>query len=206
MRALVAYAVAAALLAGGCAQPTVSEGVGSLGEVPGDSVLLVGRIEIVPRIKPEEQTFKVGWDAFNAGRHYIGRALLFTAEEPKYRDYTDHVLNPPLEETFFVRVPRKHRYMVKGSVTMSFQARAVSRRQVATEQVELLFPVPVELDIRPGDRAIYLGTLRLHRDEFHEVTKAQILDHYASAAAEFKGKFGAGTTLRKALLKPVRAK
>ena len=64
----------------------------------------------------------------------------------------------------FVRLPRKHRYMVKGSVTMSFQARAVSRRQVATE--------PVELDIRPGDKAIYLGTLRLHRDEFHEVTKA----------------------------------
>jgi hypothetical protein len=50
-----------------------------------------------------------------------------------------------------------------------------------------------------------VGTLRLHRDEFHEVTKAEVLDHFNTAYADFTRKFGAGLPLRKALLKPLRA-
>ncbi len=84
---------------------------------------------------------------------------------------------------------------------MSFAMRVVSRREAVTEQTELLFPVPAELDIRPSDKAIYIGTLRLHRDEFHEVTRAEVRDDFAAASAEFKKKFGAGVTLRKALMR-----
>jgi hypothetical protein len=201
MRLLAGLAV---VLSAGCALPTVSEGVGSLGEVGSDAVLLVGRIEIVPAVKPEEQTFKAGWDPFNAKRYHVGRAILFMSDKPQYKEHTDHALNPPLEETYFVKVPRSHRYMVKGAVTMSFHLRTTSPRTARVDQSELLFPAPIQLDIRPGDTAIYVGTLRLHRDEFHEVTKAEILDHYGAASAEFRQKFGPGAGLRKALLRRSR--
>jgi len=46
--------------------------------------------------------------------------------------------------------------------------------------------------------------LRLHRDEFNEVTKAEILDQYARASAEFKKKFGERAVLRKAIAKPLK--
>lgn len=195
-RAVVA---AAALVVASCV--TVSEDVTNTRDVGADSVMLVGKIEIVPPIKPEEQEYRAGWDAFNTKRHFIGRAILFTADTPQYRDRTSYALNPPLEETFFVKLPKAHRYVVKGSVTMSLVSRATSARTVSMEQSELVFPAPIELDLRPGDKAIYIGTLRMHRDEFHEVTKAELRDDYAVAMKEYRKRFADEPLPRKALLK-----
>lgn len=203
MRLLAALG-AAALATAGCASVTVSEGVGSLSEVGADSVILVGKIQVIPRVRPEEQTFRAGVDVFNMKRHHIGRAILFVSDQPKYQERTGNALNPALEETFFLKVPRSQRFMVKGSVTMALVARPVSVRQSVLDHNELLFPGPIEFDIQPGDKAIYVGTLRLHRDEFHEVTKAEIRDEYAAAVADYRNKFGAAPAPRKALLKPVR--
>jgi hypothetical protein len=198
MRRLLALAVMALA---GCV--SVSEDVKSVGEVAADEVLLVGKIQIVPAIKPDEQSFKA-LDPFNTKRHHIGRAILFVSDKPEYRERTDHALNPPLEQTFFLRMPRSQRFMVKGSVTMAFALRVVSRRQSVAEQTELLFPAPLEVDVRPGDSAVYVGTLRLHRDEFHEVTRAEIRDDYASAIVDYRRKFGAAAAPRKALFAPVK--
>jgi hypothetical protein len=195
--------IAAALLCAGCV--TVSEGVGSLSEVAQDEVLVVGRIEIIPRIKPEEQSYKAT-DPFNSKRHFLGRAVMFVSDKPEYQNHTGHALNPALEETFFLKVPRSQRFMVKGSVTMSFAMRTTSPRTATVDQTELMFPSPAELDMRPGDKAIYIGTLRMHRDEFHEVTKAEIRDDYERALADYRKKFGSAPAPRKALLKSVKRK
>lgn len=200
MRAWLAGLAAAALA--GCV--SVSENVSSLNEVGADSVLVVGRIEIVPPVKPEEQKYRAGIDLFDTKRHFIGRAILFMSDKAEFQERTDVALNPPLEETFFVRLPASHRYMVKGSVTMELVARAVSARQTRMDQAELLFPAPLAIDVRPGDRAVYIGTLRLHRDEFHEVTKVELLDHYAAASTEFHRKFPGSLPPRKALLRSPR--
>ena len=202
MRPLAALVLAASLAAAGCV--TVSEGVDAWGDVGTDSVLVVGKIEIVPPVKPEEQTYRAGVDVMNTKRHYIGRALLFMSDEPRYQERTGDALNPALEQTYFLKLPRSRRFMVKGSVTMALVARAVTARQSVIDHTELLFPGPIEFDIRPDDRAIYVGTLRLHRDEFHEVTQAEIFDQFPTAYVEFTKKFGAGLPLRKALLKPIR--
>jgi hypothetical protein len=196
MRRLLALA---ALFLAGCV--SVSEkNVESLAELGSDAVLVVGKIEIVPPIKPEEQSYKA-LDPFNGKRHFLGRAVMFMSDKRDYQEYTGDALNPPLQETYFLKVPRTKRYMVKGSVTMAFALRTVSRRQAVTEQTELLFPAPLELDIRPADRALYIGTLRLHRDEFHEVTKVEVRDDYARAAAQFRAKFPGAALPRKALLR-----
>jgi hypothetical protein len=67
-----------------------------------------------------------------------------------------------------------------------------------------MIPVPIEFDIKPADKAIYVGTWRYHHDEFNEITKAEILDQYPAALAEFRKKFGADATLRKSLAKSVQ--
>jgi hypothetical protein len=87
---------------------------------------------------------------------------------------------------------------------MELVARAVSARQSVMDRSELLFPAPLALDLRPGERAVYIGTLRLHRDEFHEVTKAELLDHYAAASLEFHRRFPGNLPPRKALLQGVK--
>jgi hypothetical protein len=189
MRCLLAFAAA---LAAGCV--AVSEGVGSFSEIGADGVLVVGRIELVPALRPEEQRIEPPNDVFNMKRHYLGRALLFMSDQPTYRERTGNALNPAIGETFFLKVPRAQRFLVRGSVTMEMRMRNGN-----LEQTELLFPAPLRLDIRPGDQALYIGTLRLHRDEFHEVTKAEVRDDYASALVDFRKKFGAAAAPRKAL-------
>lgn len=195
MRRLLA---AAAILAAGCV--SVSEDPASPGDVAADAVVLVGKIEIRPPVKAEEQKYQAGWDVFNTKRHFIGRAILFTADTPQYRERTGNALNPPLEETYFLKLPRSHRYIVKGYVSMEFVSRGASARS-GFNQTELSFPVPIEVDVRPGDKAIYIGTLRLHRDEFHEVTKAELRDDYHEAMAEFRRRFAGEPLPRKALLR-----
>jgi len=193
-RALIA---AVAIVVAGCV--SVSEDVTSARDVGGDDVMLVGKIELVPPLKPDEQQYRA-LDPLNSKRYFMGRAILFTADKPEYRDRTGHALNPPLEQTFFVKLPKAHRYVVKGSVTMSFASNGASARS-GFDQTELLFPVPIELDVRPGDKAVYVGTLRLHRDEFHEVTKAELRDEYTAAMKEYRKRFAGEPLPRKALLK-----
>src|SRR5262245_15735718 len=198
---IVAALAVFALLVAGCT--TLHQEVAGLGEVKSDSVVLVGRIEIVPPIDPKEQNIRTGLDPFGTKNHFLGRAIMFLSDQPKYEDRTNNAINPTLEQTYFIQVPKSQRFMVRGSVTMDYRQQVVSRRQVAIEQTELMIPAPIEFDIKPSDSAIYIGTLRLHRDEFNEVVKAEILDDYAGASTEFRKKFGITASLRKALLKPV---
>jgi hypothetical protein len=40
------------------------------------------------------------------------------------------------------------------------------------------FPVTFTLDIQPGDRAIYIGTIKVTRDIFYGIKKIEIYDEY----------------------------
>jgi hypothetical protein len=170
-------------------------------DLESDSVILVGRIELVPPLKANEQDLKMGtFDPMDAKGALTGRAVLYLSDDSKAAgEKTMEAMNPLLEKTFFVKIPKDRRYMVYGSVLMYHRVTAVNQRQAVVDSNELMIPAPVQFDIKPGDRAIYVGTWRLHRDEFNEVNKAQIIDQYASASAEFQKKFGTRLTLRKAL-------
>lgn len=184
-----------ALLTTGCV--TVHKDMTDLDKMNADSVLLVGRIELVPALAANEQHLDIGLDPFGTRDYFAGRAILYLSDKPIYEDWTSNAINPSLEQTWFVAVPRSQRYMVRGSVTMAYNKRTGG-------QTELLIPAPIEFDMKSGDKAIYIGTLRLHRDEFHEVTKAEIIDQYPKALAEYRAKFGADAPLRKAPARPVR--
>jgi hypothetical protein len=156
----------------------------------------------VPPLRQNEQNIKLGtFDPFDAKGAYLGRAVLHLAREPMAREKTNEAFNPRLEETFFYSIPRDRRYVVDASVMIYAHPTMISRRQMTMETGELLIPVPLELDIKPTDKAIYIGTMRLHRDEFNEVTKVELLDQSGKAAVEFKNKFGSNAVFRKAPVK-----
>jgi hypothetical protein len=66
------------------------------------------------------------------------------------------------------------------------------------------FPGKLRVALKPGDRAVYIGTLRYYRDEFFEITRVAVVDEYGAANAEFANKFGSGVPLRKALMAPAK--
>jgi hypothetical protein len=166
-------------------------------------VMVVGRIEVVPQLR-RDQDLRIGNDVFNMKRHLENRAVLVMgarAEAVESPPMGAQILNPTLEETYFLLMRRSERFLAKGSVTMEWSSQVTGPRTMSVDSVELKFPAPLELDIQPGDQAIYIGTLRLHRDRFHTLLGAEVLDHHAAAQPEFQQRFGAQARLRKALLK-----
>ncbi|HEX9390310.1 MAG TPA: hypothetical protein VF928_03245 [Usitatibacteraceae bacterium] len=167
-------------------------------------VMLVGRIEVVPRMATGEQDIDIKNDLFNTKRYMLGRAVIQMADRPdpgSLHALSAEFLNPTLEQTFFLVLPRSERFIAKGSVTMEWRDLTPSSKAMNVESAELKFPAPLEIDIRPDDQAIYIGTVRLHRDVFHTLLKVELLDQHAAALIEFRKRFGPQAALRKALLK-----
>ncbi len=191
---------AAFLVLTGCG-PMPEKPVTSLSEIGADSVLAVGRLELQPPLRPNEQEIKPGTiDPFGVGDMMRDRGFLWfsrSADTPTEKG--EFVLNPRLGELYFLRVPKNTPHMLGGYILAQYLVRMTGPRTVAVDDARIEIPGGVRYDIRPGDKAIYVGTLTLHRDEFNEVTKAVFVDEYAAAAAAFKQRFGQGTELRKAI-------
>lgn len=189
------------LLIAGCG--TIHPEVTSLGEISSGTVLLVGQVDLVPPLRPGEQRIRLGtFDPLDIAGKLRDRAVLHLANERNAAEETWEVINPRLGETFFFRIPQDKRFVVMGTITTKRVTTKVTKRQVVEDVAEIIVP-GVEFDLKPTDKAVYVGTLRLYRDEFNEVTKAEILDQYSSASAEFKKKFGNSARLRKAIAKPL---
>lgn len=188
-----AVGVLAGALAG-CVVPPAREAVTSAAGLSDGETLVVGRVELVPPLRKEEQKMQ----AVNAGS-YANKMFILADErerelqdEPKLADFAGRI-EAPLGQNFFVRSSNKPFYILGGLVFLSDTNRAY-------------FPGGAKVNIAPGDKAVYIGTIRYHRDEFFNITKVVVVDDYARANAQFKAQFGARYTLRKALLAPAREK
>jgi hypothetical protein len=179
---------------GACAGPARTP-VASFGEVGERDAVLVGRVEIVPPL--DKSAGDVG--ALNA-RVYRDTMFLLADEqrtkltqEPGVADYAGRIEATP-NKTFFVGSSRKPFYVLGGVMFLN----------VSSQMERAYFPGGFKADVRPGDKAVYLGTIQYHRNEFFEITKVVIVDDYERANAEYRKKFGGRHALRKALLTRVK--
>ena len=170
--------------------------VDSLSELGGGETLVVGRIELVPPLHAGEQKIKGG----NSGQFENTMFLLtdehyrILSKDPVMADYAGRI-EAKLGKTFFVRSSNKPFFIVGGMLYLELGGRELNRAY---------FPGGLKISIKPGDKAVYIGTVQYHRNEFFEVTKNLIVDDYERANAEFKKKFGTTDSLRKALLTPAQ--
>ncbi len=189
---------AVALLIGalGACVGAAREPIDSLGSLGGDETIVVGRIELVPPLRKEEQRLK------GLGTGGAENKIVLVADE-RYRalteelvmaDYTGRI-EATLEKNFFVRSNSKPFFILGGMLYLDLGGSEMNRAY---------FPGGLKVSIKPGDKAVYVGTVQYHRNEFFEVTKVVIVNDYERANAEFKKKFGARYPLRTALLTTVK--
>jgi hypothetical protein len=186
-RALLA---AALVLLGACAGAP-RPGIDGASELGAGEAIVVGRVELVPPLMPEEQQL----GGLGSGR-YENRLYLLADERyrvltkaPGIGDFSGRI-EALTGRTFFARSSARPFFILAGVLflnTGSYSSKAY-------------FPGGFRVPLQPGDRAVYVGTLQYHRNEFFEITKAVVVDDYERAAAEFRKKFGAKIPLRKALL------
>lgn len=166
----------------------------SFSQVDNKETVVVGRVELVPPLEKDEQEL-----SFTV-KKYRGKTLLITDET--YRELDD--LNPgdfsgrieaALGKTFYVKAPNKPFYILAGVIFM---------RVAGTTNERAYLPAGFKIDIKPNDKAIYIGTVRYYRDEFFKITKVEIKDNYEEENTEFRKLFGNKFKLRKELVDIVR--
>ncbi|HKB59502.1 MAG TPA: hypothetical protein VKC56_05580 [Gallionellaceae bacterium] len=189
-RAAAALLLAALLSA--CAGPPRLP-LNKLSEAKPGETIVVGRVEIVPPLAENEQKLTVG------SGYLKDQLILITSDkfrrltaEPTPGEYTGRI-EARLDKDFTVRSSNKPFYILAGGIMTNGEDGQMA-----------WFPGGLEVPIRPGDKAIYIGTLRYYRNEFMDVKKTVLVDDYARANAEFKKTYGARYSLRKALVRPVR--
>lgn len=190
----VRFAAANLLLIGAlsaCAGPA-REPVESLSELQGGDTIVVGRVELVPPLHKDEQKIK----GLNSSA-FENKVFVITDEqnrvltkEPEVADYAGRI-EAELGKNFFVRSNSKPFFIIGGMMYLDLGGSEMNRAY---------FPGGLKVSIKPGDKAVYIGTVQYHRNEFFEVTKVAIVDDYERANAEFKKKFGTRISLHKSLL------
>jgi hypothetical protein len=190
MRRFMAAALVGAALAG-CA-PAPRAPLTSLEALSRDEIVLVGRVELVPPLRKGEQKIRgpVVGDFENRLYLMIDEKRRPLAEEPRIADYAGRI-EAPIGGTFFVRSKAEPFYVLGGVLFLEIGGSSMQR---------VYFPGGLHVAVKPGDKALYVGTLRYHRDEFFEVTRVTVADDYGEASAEFTRKFGGDAVLRKALM------
>ena len=190
-----------ALLLVACVPTSRIQPLEKLADRPSGDVVLVGRIELDPPLKPGEQKLSASY------AEYERLALVIVDEAPREMDSLGlsdmkQRINAPLGQNFFVNHPARPFYILKSWVVMQAEIKVQSpnaRMEDPLAPLQGLFKV----DVRPGDQAVYIGTIRYHRAEFFGTTRVVVRDDYASANAEFQRRFGKGLSLRKSLAAPV---
>lgn len=199
-RVLHAVAAGGALAAVGglsaCASSMMAPEPKDAAKMGDDAVLVVGRIELVPALRPGEQDFS-GAPMLLQTEPYRERFLMTPGAQrvrsPKWI-WTPDYLNPPLEQTFFLQMSRAKPFIVFARLYMAMRTSGGLQ-----QDTELRLPAPIDLGMQPGDTAIYVGTWRIWRDEFHTVTRVQVIDQQAQAAADVRRRFGRDVPMRKSL-------
>ncbi len=165
-----------------------------LTDVPPGKIVVVGRFELRPPLQEGEQISATGGeDVRNAFFLYCGDRLRdLNAEKPETLSGS---FSTEWDRDFFIKVGRSRSLFISGGFffTASDQPGGAD---IHTMQQSF------QVELRPDDEAVYIGTIQLFRSGADTVQSVTIRDDYQWADTQFKERFGTGRTLRKALVKP----
>lgn len=160
-------------------------------------IVVIGKIELVPPIDPKFEQ-KSHWNVIGEKR-MLGRIWMSTGAQYKPVKTSDldaadfqESLEAQWGVPFMVKAPRHARTYFNGGLT----------HLNVIEQERIWFPGGVYFDVPPGASAVYIGTLRFHRNDFNAITRVEVLDERKDIAAVLKT--GSAADVRTSLLKRAR--
>ena len=228
---MLAIVIGAPLLISSCILPqfkfapiTKAEHLSYLKE---GKVLVVGRIVLNPPMKKHEQkldsTLSRTIDIMDNLKDtpYYGKDAIernagwFFADEksPVFKDFKDvmgseqfvNSIYVTFGKTFHVIAANRPFFISTGVVYLQHwttsQYISPRRSRDIIHVQKAYFPVGVKVEIQPGDKAVYIGTIKYTRNINFEIYKAEILDEFSRENAAFRKKFGTKYKLKKRIAK-----
>lgn len=158
-------------------------------------VVVIGKIELVPPLDAREQ--KSHWNVIGEKR-MLGRIWMATGGEHKpvktsQLDASEFQgsLEAQWGVPFMVKAPRQRTFFNGGLAHLD-----------VLEQAKLWFPGGYYFEVPAGASAVYIGTLRYHRNDFNTITRVEVVDERRDIATVLKA--GSPADVRTSLLKRMR--
>jgi hypothetical protein len=184
-------------LLGACSTSSIS----SLSDIGSNEVIIVGRVELVPGLRKDEEqgrgVARAGVIVFGGPTNFENTMFLITGDTNKEIKKETSLselsgrIDAVLDDNFYARSPNKPFYILGGKVFLS-----VDKSTSNT----LYFPGGFKVIPKPDDKAVYIGTIRYEHDEFYNIKKVTIVDDYENTRTAFNKKFGNQDLLRKSLI------
>jgi hypothetical protein len=173
-----------------CVGPALQT-VSSFKDVANEELVLVGKVKLTPPLMKDEQNLKrVLGISKNTAIVLLDERLQKLEDEPRLADYAGR-LEAPLGGTFFVSRKREPFFIRAAMIQLD-------------EQRKAWLPGGLKIPAQPTDKAVYIGTIHYHRDEFFNIVKVTVDDDFDEAEGAFKKRFGGKRALRKALAVAVK--
>ncbi|MGH8727367.1 MAG: hypothetical protein ACREV9_04240 [Burkholderiales bacterium] len=171
--------------------------VDSISSVGSDEVLLVGRIELVPPLDPREQVLGKQAEQLRGKAHAVIADKWLELDGKSFSTYSAGAI-VELGRDFYVSQRRTKELYYSGSIVLTRS----TARSPDPDWIEL--PGGIKFKIGAADRAVYLGTIRYHRDAYNGITDVEFIDEYEQANREYVKRFGEQIKLRPAFPQPVK--
>lgn len=178
------------LLLQACAVPQALPQATDLKAAEGE-VVVIGKMELVPPLEPGEQ--KSHWNVIGEKRMF----RIWMATGPAFKPvHTGQVRASEFQSSleadwgtpFMVKMPRQRTYLNGGLTFLD-----------GLKNEKLWFPGGYYFDVPADARAVYIGTLRFHRNDFNAITRVEVVDERKDIPVVLKS--GAATEVRPSLLK-----
>lgn len=186
-----------------------------------DEIAVVGKVEFVPALREGEQKagasslvskynnpknriyLRYAKDWFDIKEEHIKMTDKIFAGEDYKEDWRRRRLGDlpaMIGEVYIFRAFRNSFYIAGGVFTVTLRAGASGYRGAGATSAEIsqaLFPTKLKVNVRSSDRAVYVGTIRFHRNKNFEVHKVEIKDEYKEALRVYRKKYGTKVPLKK---------
>jgi hypothetical protein len=165
----------------------------------------VGKIYLNPPLGPNDQDVDPPALAPAEYEDYYQPGGMSVGIASEYTDYSedDHFSTASqiqysvvgkFGQLFMVRHPLKSTYLVYLSYLQSNRNNRV---------VLIHLPASFRIPVSPGDRAVYIGTLRYERNEYGDITSISVQDNFAHERPEIEKRLGKHTPIVKRLAIPL---
>lgn len=152
-------------------------------------IYVVGRIELIPKLSKEEQNLKTLGSGRLANKAHIFFSDQFVDIREDSFGILKHIAEVPLYEDFIIKRRKGDTLYFSGANIWLESSASYSghmNRQTTIHTGKLNLPGDMVYKLRPGDKAVYVGTIRYQRNEYNAITKVSYINDYAGANALFR--------------------
>lgn len=193
--------VGLALMAAGCTLPAAKPPLKAGQLVGSQEVVLVGKVELLPPLAEGHKDLDgtvPRWyeDEFRNTVHLLMDERWRVIEgEPGRSDFKGRIA-APIGEFFVVRAPRRDMYLLEGFLVLPGSGPGGDR---------IYLPGGLHIPVESGDRALYMGTLRYHRNEFFDIEKVELINQIDAASTALRQRTDSHLDLEPAKVELVEA-